>query len=424
MTSQRQIRRATTATQQARTLAVGEFDFDLTLKRLYVHDAVKAGGIAHANYVDVQNSQFTYSLVTGTDTLTATLDITPTSYLTGQAFTIKIAATNTTGVTIDFNSLGAKTIKKKDKASGTLIALVAGDLIASGMYTIIYNGTDFILQSVDGGGLADVSQGDLNTSTGAVSAAQDTVELILPGGEYGFFPQFKTNNASADCIPIIMGNGSTTYRAAVKLSTVGTSTPPLYVRADSGGAKFVWGTIGDDNPSATGYAYQRYVTASPPFDMGDGDSHGFVFALINKNGDIQATYIADVPPWGYNGPTKITADKINIKTGAKLRKVKKPMTFEEILDGKASESVYQEITQEIKNRDMNLIPHPFGKIPKDCTVVMLDPMSEVLRTIMSEQNAGSDMDFSEMIYNKKIKIDNKKLKRKGPKGVTIASFKR
>lgn len=172
MTTQVQVRGAAQATQEARTLASRELDINTTDNRLSVHDGSTAGGIPHLNYIDAQNQEFTYSAATGTNAIVITLNKAPSAYAAGQRFVFKAAATNTGSATLNVNSLGAKTLKKKNVDGASISALVPGDIINGGIYTVFYDGTDMILESVDSGGIASVSQGDLNTSTGTVSVSR------------------------------------------------------------------------------------------------------------------------------------------------------------------------------------------------------------------------------------------------------------
>lgn len=68
-----------------------------------------------------------------------------TSYVAGLRVSTTPGGANTvTGPTLNLNSLGAKTIKKRD-ASGSKVVLVAGDYNASGPFDFEYDGTDFVL---------------------------------------------------------------------------------------------------------------------------------------------------------------------------------------------------------------------------------------------------------------------------------------
>lgn len=91
----------------------------------------------------VQDSVHTYAgTSSGTDTITATLSPAITAYVAGQRFTFLAGGTNTGAATINFNSVGAKDIKKG--ADGAT-ALAAGDITAGGLYTVENDGTNFQL---------------------------------------------------------------------------------------------------------------------------------------------------------------------------------------------------------------------------------------------------------------------------------------
>lgn len=79
----------------------------------------------------------------GTDTYTVSLSPAISVYETGQHYFAKIVNANTlTNPTINFNSLGAKTIKKEGS-----VALVAGDMPANHAAIFRYDGTDMILMN-------------------------------------------------------------------------------------------------------------------------------------------------------------------------------------------------------------------------------------------------------------------------------------
>jgi len=79
------------------------------------------------------------------DAITGTLSPVIASYTAGLRVTATPSGANTvTEPTLNLNSLGAKTVKKRD-SSGTKVALAAGDYNASGPFDFEYDGTDFIL---------------------------------------------------------------------------------------------------------------------------------------------------------------------------------------------------------------------------------------------------------------------------------------
>jgi hypothetical protein len=85
-----------------------------------------------------------YAAGTGTDTITIGLSPAMTAYVAGQHFYFKQAAgANTGATTLNVDSVGAKAITKK----GTT-ALAAGDIPASAMVHVVYDGTQFQLMNV------------------------------------------------------------------------------------------------------------------------------------------------------------------------------------------------------------------------------------------------------------------------------------
>jgi hypothetical protein len=95
---------------------------------------------------DVKSTSLGYGTTTGTGTAyTLTLNPAPTALVSGMRVTIKVHTANTGAATLNVNGLGAKSIKK---ANGNDVA--AGNLKASGVYTLVYDGTNFILQGEGG----------------------------------------------------------------------------------------------------------------------------------------------------------------------------------------------------------------------------------------------------------------------------------
>ncbi len=141
MSTELKLRRDVEADIDAMTPAEGEPIYDITNKRLRVGDGSTAGGLHLAAAADIQKQTYNFAAATGTDTLTLTLDPALASYITGLRASFKAAANNTGTVTININGLGAKTIKKNRGADD----LAADDLITSGIYEIVYDGTNFQL---------------------------------------------------------------------------------------------------------------------------------------------------------------------------------------------------------------------------------------------------------------------------------------
>ena len=80
---------------------------------------------------------------TGNDTYVLTFSPSLGSYNTGLIINLAIDTANTGAATLNINSLGAKDIKKRTVAGK--VALITGDLTVAGIYTLIYDGTDFVV---------------------------------------------------------------------------------------------------------------------------------------------------------------------------------------------------------------------------------------------------------------------------------------
>lgn len=84
------------------------------------------------------------------DTYTATLSPVPTAYVTGQSYRFMANTANTGAATINFNTLGAKTIKKV--SGGITTDLVDNDIRAGQWVNLTYDGTNMQMASQSGNG--------------------------------------------------------------------------------------------------------------------------------------------------------------------------------------------------------------------------------------------------------------------------------
>ena len=113
----------------------------------YVHTNV-GNATLRTNYPSagqVQDGTFTYlTSVSGTDTITAVAPASMTAYAAGQEFRFIAAGANTTtGVTININGIGAKSITKNGATS-----LAVGDIISGAIVVIAYDGTEFQISNI------------------------------------------------------------------------------------------------------------------------------------------------------------------------------------------------------------------------------------------------------------------------------------
>jgi hypothetical protein len=231
-----------------------------------------------------------------------------------------------------------------------------------------------------------VNQGALKTTSGAVSVNNTNANATLPGGTYGFYPQIKSDGSQA--VQWHIGN------------TVGVSYV-TNIRIDASGT------------SDIGYAQQRYIQASPPYNLGNGDIPLFVFALVDGLGVIKATYTAPEPPWAYNGPTDIRPDYYRNGNGFQR---KRPSLAQLKAGVVPTEEI--EITHAIKNADMDLIPHPFMfNDLTGLTVVMLDCICHLGEQMKMIHDCGESV--SSLLHGGQLIIDNTPLSATSPKGVKV-----
>lgn len=149
-------------------------------------------------------SAYNYAPASGADTITLTLDPAPASLITGLGVRFKAAGDNTAAPTLNVNSLGAKSIKNPD---GT--ALVAGDLKSGRIYTVDYDGTNFVLQGL---GIATPSEAKGVTSTKALTA----LALAATSGEFaiaGFYIKWGSASVTSN-IAGTTGDATVTFTTA------------------------------------------------------------------------------------------------------------------------------------------------------------------------------------------------------------------
>lgn len=132
----------------------------------------------NANDAELYSNILASATASGTNTYTATPDPAITSYAAGQKFVITFTNANSASSTINLNGLGAKTLKKDVTTN-----LASGDIKAGGCYLIVYDGTNFQVIGVGGGGSGDMAAAvydpqninddafDLGNHTGVIDVA-------------------------------------------------------------------------------------------------------------------------------------------------------------------------------------------------------------------------------------------------------------
>lgn len=267
-------------------------------------------------------------------------------------------------------------------------------------------------------GASSINQAALKTTTGTISTGAiwsgSSVDLVIPGGLFYLGLEFVTGIQSQFALnwPTLSANAS--------YVTMGINA------AKTGGSGGYSGTL-----------RSTYIQASPPYDLGDGVVSDFIMAVINADGTLGQCYCAPDAPWHYNGPTIIRADRYDsngksykrvpldvaeeldgkiISTPMRIKQIEKTFNIESVLHTKYEEI---EITQKYKNKDMQLIPHPFSGDLTGKTIIMIDPVSKLAEQLQSLRQQGGDV--IELLNDGRVMLENTPLQRNGPPGVMIVS---
>jgi hypothetical protein len=185
---------------------------------------------------DIINGEHNYGAsAAGSDTYAITFGTAFSSLPAGIFFNVKADVGNTGAATLTIDAIAAKDIKKMTAAGKA--ALATGDIIAGGIYTVLYDGTDFILSNP----LAILAS--LGTAAGDIpyfSGANTPAKLALDGA-------YKVLGANS-------GNNGIQYWASLQsiltakgdqLWASGANTP---ARIAKGSLGQFWRQLADDTP--------------------------------------------------------------------------------------------------------------------------------------------------------------------------------
>lgn len=254
-----------------------------------------------------------------------------------------------------------------------ITALANGDAGAPAIQTAAYGAGSVDAAAIGAGEVGQsevaasaIGQGELKSTTASQSQSigAEVVGTITPtGGTYtlGWF-----------------AGGSNGFTTGFRLATNG----GLY--------SAIVGFANLSTGPSTAYLYSRYIQASPPWNLGNGDIPLFIMAIVhNKTKEVKGTYVAEDPPWYAHGPHKINANaRLQQKAGLWGKSLKSALDNRDGLQALRSMDKRsidllskQPLSMDDKNIDMNIIPHLFdlsGMDMSEHSIVMLDPVSDLM----------------------------------------------
>jgi hypothetical protein len=239
---------------------------------------------------------------------------------------------------------------------------------------------------------SSIAQGDLKTTTGDLTTTATHLHTTGAGGEYGFWPTVKT----------AIGFQSHHIVASLLNQTATSTYASIY---NEPGTSFIQNFDMGVSNADTLTVRHRYVQASPPYNIGDGECHSFIFLLVeNNSGKILGGYHAPDPVWANNGPTCIHPEyKRNGKSYRNKKIIDKSKSFE---DPSRFTFVEQEITNEFKNSDMDLIPHPWGGNDlSDKSIILIDPCDSIVRQAELMKESGEEA-LDELFHKDYVRFGN------------------
>lgn len=261
---------------------------------------------------------------------------------------------------------------------------MTGDIPASKFGTNTVNSNTLGVNAVKQANLSDTFGVTLSDST---SIGVDN--YVLPGGEFCFFPQSYNSDATG-------------------------TTHELQIHYQNASAPGAWTTtlgLRGGLPGGVAYARANYITNSPPFRLNDGEVPLFVWVRLRAN-EIISTQAANTPPWAYNGPTSI---KPEFSRNGKWYRYERTISEE---DGSITRTEI-EINDDLKNADMDLLPHPFLSAQPADQIILIDPQETL--ELMELLEAGENI--SQLIHDDYIRIDNAPLNKHTPRGVTPVRYR-
>lgn len=336
-----------------------------------------AGEVTQTGILSLTNVQ-------GTNIITAGGVPAITGYVDKQQFTLTLVNAPTGVTTLNIDNRGPITIKNQGDD------IISGLLPAGGIIVVAFNSIGPIFELVSETRLPvnSVGQSQLKTATETLSTSLSGTLLTGVGGEFTFWPRLRKSIVDSERNMVAPVTSDSVLGIQFNTSL---GTAPL--------TRYVLGTEG-----ATIFVENRFVQASPPYDIGDGEVHSFIFALIDSAGKIIAMSHAPDPTWANNGPTCIRPEYS--RNGKSYRKHCITDPAKSFEDPDYITWVEREITADFKNSDMALIPHPFqGNDMTGKSIILIDPCDPIVLRAEEMKNAGENAS-EELFYKDYVRFGN------------------
>ena len=267
-----------------------------------------------------------------------------------------------------------------------------------------------------------VNQSQLDSSVQSITNIFASGNTNLSGGQYGFTLETREVGSGFGSVMYAFELGSSGYQSRVGVDET-TAGMTIDVR-------------------------QRSIDSSPPFDLGDGNIPLFIYAEIKNDGTIGRVSTSRIPPWAYNGPTRVRPDMWKMDKEGNLNDKKLIVSDLELImerynrhtimktaippedditkftedDFKrySEHTITVPVSMSRKNKDIDIpgLNQPFSSHTDVKEVILLDPPD----TGRLEEMFKQDVDIGRLIVDKHIEISNRKLSRSTPEGVNAHSF--
>lgn len=255
--------------------------------------------------------------------------------------------------------------------------------------------------------------------TGLEEEAGPGVKTLSASSGYGFLPQLRRNDGSfAGYWSLFGGSG---VNNGVIWSEINAYGQDRIVTADTGSGEV--------------FLRVRYISSSPPYDFGDGIVGRFVYAEVDKNGEVVASWNADDPPWYKNiargwRVKDAAGDILILEPKSQL-----PYMFRDAQNDPAKMAAYvdalqglewhwRKLTMADKMQCCDTRPDPFDGETQDPSnrIVLLDPPSNILHRIQEAMEIDDDLSPSALLHSGYLKITDA-VSRAGPVGVAVHGLK-